>query len=181
MKVIPTAISNVLVFKPKVFEDNRGYFFEAFNENVFSNIGIDKAFVQDNQSLSEKNVLRGMHFQEPPFDQGKLVRVIKGAVLDVALDIRKNSPTYGKWVSQVLSEQNKLMMWIPSGFAHGFLTLENNTIFFYKCTGFYNSRSEGIIMWNDTHLNIDWNISNPIISERDQQGQPFNNFVTPFE
>jgi len=181
MKIIPTSIVDIVVFEPKVFADNRGYFFEAFNSNEFIKAGVNRKFVQDNQSLSEKNVLRGLHFQSPPFDQGKLVRVIKGAVLDVAVDIRKSSLTYGKWVSQVLSEENKLMMWIPSGFAHGFLTLESNTIFFYKCTGFYNSNAEGIIKWNDSDVNIDWNVENPIISERDKTGQEFKNFVTPFE
>ena len=180
MNIIPTAIPDVVIIEPKVFADNRGYFFESFNKTVYEAIGITQEFVQDNQSMSGKDVLRGLHFQRPPFDQGKLVRVIKGSVLDVAVDIRKSSPTYGKWVSQVLSEENKLLMWVPAGFAHGFLTLEPETIFFYKCTGFYNSGAEGIIDWKDVDINIDWNVENPIISERDKNGESFKSFITPF-
>ena len=180
MNIIPSAIPDVVIIEPKVFADNRGYFFESFNKTMYEAMGITQEFVQDNQSMSGKDVLRGLHFQRPPFDQGKLVRVIKGAVLDVAVDIRKSSPTYGKWVSQVLSEENKLLMWVPGGFAHGFLTLEANTIFFYKCTGFYNSSAEGIIDWKDADINIDWNVENPIISERDKNGEAFKNFITPF-
>ena len=180
MNIIPTAIPDVVIIEPKVFADNRGYFFESFNKTVYEAAGITQEFVQDNQSMSGKDVLRGLHFQRPPFDQGKLVRVIKGAVLDVAVDIRKSSPTYGKWVSQVLSEENKLLMWVPAGFAHGFLTLEPDTIFFYKCTGFYNSSAEGIIDWKDADINIDWNVENPIISERDKNGESFKSFITPF-
>lgn len=180
MNIIPTAIPDVIVIEPKVFADNRGYFFESFNKTMYEAMGITQEFVQDNQSMSGKDVLRGLHFQRPPFDQGKLVRVIKGAVLDVAVDIRKSSLTYGKWVSQVLSEENKLLMWVPAGFAHGFLTLEPETIFFYKCTGFYNSSAEGIIDWKDADINIDWNVENPIISERDKNGEAFKSFITPF-
>jgi dTDP-4-dehydrorhamnose 3,5-epimerase len=181
MKKITTHIPDITLLKPDVFEDNRGYFFESFNLNKIISLGINDSFVQDNQSLSEKDVLRGLHFQSPPFEQGKLVRVIKGAVLDVAVDIRKKSSYYGKWVSQVLSEQNKIMMWIPPGFAHGFLTLEPNTIFFYKCTSYYNKASEGIIKWDDTDIGIDWKIIKPIISERDKNGLSFKEFDSPFE
>jgi dTDP-4-dehydrorhamnose 3,5-epimerase len=180
MKKILTAIPDVFVIEPDVFKDNRGCFFESFNEEKYRELGLTNHFVQDNQSLSQKNVLRGMHFQSPPYAQGKLVRVIKGAVLDVAVDIRKKSPYYGKWVSQVLSEQNKLMMWIPQGFAHGFLTLESDTVFFYKCTGIYNKESEGLIKWDDADLGIQWNIMDPIISERDKNGVSFKEFDSPF-
>ena len=177
---IPTAIPDVFVIKPTVFEDSRGYFFETFNQKQCREVGILYDFVQDNESLSAKNVLRGLHFQNPPSEQGKLVRVIKGGVMDVAVDIRKNSPYYGKWVSQELTEQNKLMMWIPPGFAHGFITLEDQTIFSYKCTGFYNHDSEQVILWNDPDIGITWNVKNPVLSERDKSGMPFNNFQSPF-
>lgn len=180
MKKIPTFIPDVFILKPDVFEDDRGYFFESFNQKKLNELGILHNFVQDNESLSGKNVLRGLHFQKPPYEQGKLVRVIKGAVLDVAVDIRKNSPSYGKWISQELTEFNKLIMWIPPGFAHGFLTLENETVFFYKCTGFYNHDSEEIIAWNDPDIGINWDIKKPILSERDKNGTPFKNFSTPF-
>jgi dTDP-4-dehydrorhamnose 3,5-epimerase len=181
MQLINTSIPDVILINPLVFEDSRGYFFESYSSQKFRESGIDVNFVQDNQSLSEKNVLRGLHFQSPPFAQGKLVRVIKGAVLDVAVDIRKKSAFYGKFVSQVLSEQNRLMMWIPEGFAHGFLTLETETIFFYKCTNWYNKGSEGINKWDDPSLGIDWNVKNQVISERDQSGIAFKDFDSPFE
>ena len=143
-------------------------------------MGLNSNFVQDNESKSQKNVLRGLHFQKPPFAQAKLVRVIKGAVLDVAVDIRKDSPTYGEWESVELTEENKLMYWIPAGFAHGFLTLKDDTIFSYKCTNVYNKESEGSIKWDDSILNINWNIQNPIISEKDKKSPSFNGFITPF-
>jgi len=168
MEVIKTEISGLLIIKPKIFEDSRGYFYESYNKEVFREAGIDLEFVQDNQSLSSKGVLRGLHFQNPPYGQGKLIRVLSGSVLDVAVDIRKDSPTYGKWVSAELSAANKLMFWIPPGFAHGFVTLEDNTTFFYKCTEFYNSESEGGILWNDPELNIDWEITDPLLSEKDK-------------
>lgn len=180
MEIVKTEIKDLLIIKPKVFEDERGHFFESYNQNIFSNLGINVNFVQDNQSLSGKNVLRGLHFQNPPFAQAKLVRVIKGSVLDVAVDIRKNSPTYGKHVSIELSEKNKTMFYIPEGFAHGFLTLENNTIFTYKCTNFYNKESEGCILWNDSELNINWNVNNPIISDKDKVGTLFKDFKSNF-
>ncbi|MBN8703060.1 MAG: dTDP-4-dehydrorhamnose 3,5-epimerase [Bacteroidetes bacterium] len=180
MQLIDTPISGLFVVQPRVIEDARGYFFESFSASVFKNIGIEANFVQDNQSLSNKGVLRGLHFQNPPHAQGKLVRVIKGAVLDLAVDIRKDSATYGKHYAIELNEQNKTMLWIPEGFAHGFLTLTDNTIFFYKCTNFYNKASEDCIKWDDSTLNINWGLSNPIISEKDQQGKPFNTFQTLF-
>ena len=180
MKIIKTEIEGLLIIEPRVFEDKRGYFFESWSKDAFENAGLDINFVQDNQSLSSKGVVRGLHFQNPPFAQGKLVRVLKGSVLDVAVDIRKNSPTYGKYLSAHLSEENKTMFWIPPGFAHGFSTLEDNTIFSYKCSGVYNKESEGSLMWNDTDLNIDWQIKNPIISKKDQNSELFTNFKTKF-
>ena len=180
MKIIKTEIEGLLLIEPKVFEDERGYFFESWSKDAFENAGLDINFVQDNHSLSSKGVVRGLHFQNPPFAQGKLVRVLKGSVLDIAVDIRENSPTYGKYFSIHLSEENKTMLWIPPGFAHGFSTLEDNTIFSYKCSGVYNKESEGSLMWNDTDLNIDWKIKNPIISEKDQNSELFSNFKTQF-
>src|ERR1044072_3561054 len=148
MEVIETKLKGVVVIKPKVFEDPRGYFFESYNAAAFKNAGIDAVFVQDNQSLSQKGVLRGLHFQNNPWAQGKLVRVIKGAVYDVAVDIRKSSPTYGQWFGLELNETDKSMMYISPGFAHGFETLEDNTIFSYKCTNVYNKASEDCLLWN---------------------------------
>jgi dTDP-4-dehydrorhamnose 3,5-epimerase len=181
MEIIETSIKGLLIIKPKVFADDRGYFFESYNETVFRDKGINVSFLQDNQSLSNSGVLRGLHFQAPPFDQGKLVRVITGAVLDIAVDIRKNSPTYGEYIAIELTEENKTMFYIPSGFAHGFVTLRDNTIFSYKCTNVYDKSSEGTILWNDSDLNINWNIENPILSEKDKLGTPFKHFTTPFE
>lgn len=175
-----TFIEGLLVIKPKVFEDDRGYFFESFNEKLLEQAGLKAKFVQDNQSLSQKNVLRGLHFQAPPFAQGKLVRVIKGAALDVVVDIRKKSPTYSKSYAIELNEQNKTMLWVPEGFAHGFCTLQNDTIFYYKCTNYYDKASEGSIIWNDSDLNINWNISDPVLSEKDRSGVAFKNFSSPF-
>lgn len=180
MEIIETKIKDLLIIHPKVFADARGYFFESYNENVFKQNGINVNFVQDNQSLSNSGVLRGLHFQAPPFDQGKLVRVINGAVLDIAVDIRKNSSTYGEHVAIELNEENKTMFYIPPGFAHGFLTLKDNTIFSYKCTNLYHKASEGTVLWNDTDLNIKWNIKDPLLSEKDLVGTPFKDFVSPF-
>ena len=180
MEIIKTKINGLLIIKPRVFEDERGYFFESWSKEAFKNNGIEIDFVQDNQSFSSKGVLRGLHFQNPPFSQGKLVRVIQGSVLDVAVDIRKDSPTYGEHVSVLLSGENKTMFWIPPGFAHGFSTLEDNTIFSYKCSGIYNKESEGSLMWNDSDLKIDWQIENAIISEKDQNSDHFKNFKTQF-
>ena len=180
MQIEKTEIEGLLIIRPKVFEDDRGHFFESFNKNIFLKNGLALEFVQDNQSLSNKNVLRGLHFQSPPYAQGKLIRVIKGSVLDVAVDIRKSSPTYGKYLVINLSEQNKIMFYIPEGFAHGFLTLEDNTIFSYKCTNFFNKESEGSLFWNDLDLNINWGITNPILSDKDKVAPLFNSFNSPF-
>ena len=180
MEIISTGLEGLSIVQPKIFEDNRGYFFESYNEAEFKKNGIYEQFIQDNQSLSQKGVLRGLHFQTPPHAQGKLVRVIKGAVLDVAVDIRKESPTYGKHFDIILNEKNKTMLWIPVGFAHGFLTLEDNTIFSYKCTNFYNKLSEDSILWDDKDININWNIESPSLSDKDKNGKSFRNFISPF-
>lgn len=180
MEVIETKLKGVLVLQPKVFEDARGYFFESYNENLFKQAGLDLKFVQDNQSLSQKGVLRGLHFQNNPHAQGKLVRVITGAVFDVAVDIRKSSPTYGQWFGMELNEKNKTMMYIPEGFAHGFATLQDNTIFSYKCTHFYNKASEDCLLWNDPDIGINWNLENPLLSEKDLQGKRIKEFVSLF-
>ena len=180
MNILKTELSGLLVIDPKVFGDDRGYFFESFNAEVFASAGLTADFVQDNESRSVKGVLRGLHFQEPPFEQGKLVRVARGAVMDVSVDIRKDSPTYGKWAAFELSEQNKRMLWIPPGFAHGFVTLEDDTVFIYKCTNVYNRESESSILWNDEELGIDWGIENPVISEKDSEAPLFRELNSPF-
>jgi dTDP-4-dehydrorhamnose 3,5-epimerase len=180
MKIIETSISDLKILEPSVFSDDRGYFFESYSYQKLKDLGIDKIFVQDNESKSQKGVLRGLHFQNQPFAQAKLVRVVKGAVLDVAVDIRKNSPTYGQHVCVELSEQNKRMFYIPEGFAHGFLTLENDTIFSYKCSQSYNKESEGSLLWNDEILSIDWGFEKPILSEKDKIASKFSEFQTKF-
>ncbi len=180
MKITESPLKDLLIIEPAIFEDKRGYFFESYNIEKFNSISVSHQFVQDNQSLSQKGVLRGLHFQNPPFAQGKLVRVIKGAVLDVTVDIRKDSETYGRHFVFELNEKNKSMLFIPPGFAHGFLTLEDNTIFFYKCTNYYNKASEDTLLWSDSTLNIDWKIQNPIISEKDMEGKPFHGFLSLF-
>jgi dTDP-4-dehydrorhamnose 3,5-epimerase len=180
MEVIQTGIKDLILLQPKVFKDPRGYFFESYNREKFQALGMDIEFTQDNQSLSSKGILRGLHFQKPPHAQGKLVRVIKGAVLDVAVDIRKDSPTYGQHFLAELTESNFTMMYVPVGFAHGFLTLSDDTIFSYKCTDTYHPESEGGLPWNDTDLNIQWGIDDPIMSEKDKIFKPFKDFVSPF-
>lgn len=180
MQIIESQIPGLLEIVPKVFGDPRGYFYESYNKEVFQNIGIHHEFVQDNQSLSNKGVLRGLHFQNPPYAQGKLVRVIQGAVLDVVVDIRKGSPTYGKHHKVLLSGENKLMFWIPPGFAHGFATLEDQTIFSYKCTQLYHKESEGSVLWNDPALGIEWGLEDPQLSEKDLQARPLAELETQF-
>lgn len=180
MEILETKIKDLLIIKPRVFEDARGYFFESYNKDVFTKHQIHVDFIQDNQSLSHRGVLRGLHFQSPPFAQGKLVRVITGAVLDVAVDIRKNSPTYGEHVTIELTEENKTMFYIPPGFAHGFATLRDNTIFSYKCTQTYHKESEGTVLWNDSDLKIDWQLENPLLSDKDMNGIIFKSFESPF-
>lgn len=173
MNIEPTAIPDVLVLEPKIFVDSRGSFFESFNAHWFEESGIRANFVQDNHSRSAKNVLRGLHYQiaQP---QGKLVRAVRGEVFDVAVDIRRSSPTFGKWVSAILSEQNKKMLWIPPGFAHGFLALSEGVDFLYKTTEFYSPADERTILWNDSDLGIQWPVTDqPVLSAKDLQGKRF--------
>ena len=180
MEIVKTPLEGLLVIKPKIFTDDRGHFFESWSKAAFEKEGLDLNFMQDNQSLSAKGVLRGMHFQNPPFAQGKLVSVIVGAVLDVVVDIRKNSTTYGQHFSIILSGENKISFWIPPGFSHGFITLKDNTVFTYKCTEVYDKESEGSILWNDKDLNIDWGMENPIVSGKDAESPTFAKLSTQF-
>ena len=174
-------IEGILIFENDIFFDDRGYFMEFYNEKKFKkNILENLSFKQDNISCSKKNVLRGMHFQLPPFEQGKLVQVIKGKALDVVVDLRKGSKTFGEHLRIELSGNNKKKLWIPPGFAHGFLSLENDTILSYKCTNYYSKDHEMDLLWNDENLNIDWGIENPIISEKDKVATKFENFNSPF-
>lgn len=169
MEIEKFDIEGLLLIKPKIFKDDRGYFFESFNRNSFKNAtGLDLDFVQDNESASDINVVRGLHIQLPPFQQGKLVRVTKGSVYDVAVDVRKDSTTYGKYIGVKLSAENKHQFYIPPGFAHGFSVLEPETIFAYKCTGYYNRDSERAIRWDDPEIGIEWGVKDPIISEKDK-------------
>lgn len=170
MELIKTDIEGVLIIKPRIFQDNRGYFFESFNRKEFENLtGMDVEFVQDNESKSSYGVIRGLHYQKMPYTQSKLVRCVRGRVLDVALDIRKGSPTYGKHVAVELSEENHLQFFIPKGFAHGFSVLSPEAVFQYKCDNYYNHLSEGGISIADDSLGIDWKIpvSDAILSDKD--------------
>lgn len=171
MNIVETAIPGVLIIEPRVFGDARGFFMETWNAGAFAAAGLDLTFVQDNHSRSQKGVLRGLHFQNPG-PQGKLVRVTNGAVFDVAVDLRASSPTFGKWVGVELSAENKRMFWIPEGFAHGFLTLEDDTDFLYKCTAPYAPQSEFTLAWNDPAVGIEWPVAglDPIISDKDARG-----------
>lgn len=182
MQIERFEIEGLILIKPRVFEDSRGYFFESFNKEQFlEHTGLDLEFVQDNESMSDAGVLRGLHLQAPPHAQGKLVRVARGKVLDVAVDIRKNSSTYGKYHSVILSGANKHQFYIPPGFAHGFSVMENNTLFCYKCTGYYNKESELAIKWNDEDIQIDWGVKNPILSEKDRENNVgLHQFKSPF-
>lgn len=171
MEIIKTNIEGVVIIEPRIFKDDRGYFFESFSQREFEEKVCKTTFVQDNESKSSYGVLRGLHFQKPPFAQSKLVRVIKGAVLDVAVDIRKGSPTFGQYVSVELTGENHRQFFIPRGFAHGFSVLSEEVIFQYKCDNFYSSQSEGAIAWNDPDLNIDWRIpaEKVVLSEKDSK------------
>ena len=171
MEVVETNIEGVIIIEPRIFKDDRGYFFESFSQREFEEKVCKTTFVQDNESKSGYGVLRGLHFQKPPFAQSKLVRVIKGAVLDVAVDIRKGSPTFGQYVSVELTGDNHRQFFIPRGFAHGFSVLSEEVIFQYKCDNFYSPQSEGAIAWNDPDLNIDWRIpvEEVILSEKDSK------------
>ena len=175
-------IEGLLLISPKVFKDDRGHFFESFNQSAFEKaVGASVSFCQDNESFSHKNVLRGLHFQKPSFAQGKLVRVTNGAVIDVAVDLRSNSATYGQYQKVMLSADNKKQFWMPAGFAHGFITLTDNTVFNYRCTNYYDKASEGGLNWNDPVLNIDWeNDDTPILSEKDSVDIDFTQLKSPF-
>ena len=182
MKVTTTAIEGLLIIEPRVFPDDRGYFYESYNKNKFAEAGITHEFVQDNQSFSQKGALRGLHGQANPFAQGKLVRVLQGSVLDVAVDIRKNSPTYGQHLTVELSGTNHLQLWIPPGFLHGFVTLEDDTIFTYKVTNFYDKASEIGVIWNDPTLGICWGVDvrEVLLSPKDEVLPSFADFKSPF-
>ncbi|WP_367915734.1 dTDP-4-dehydrorhamnose 3,5-epimerase [Leadbetterella sp. DM7] len=173
MQFTPTTLAGVIEITPRVFEDERGYFFESYTVNLFRENGIAEDFLQDNQSFSVKGVIRGLHFQREPYAQGKLVRVIRGAVLDVVVDIRPGSPTFGRHESFLLTEKNRKMVYLPPGFAHGFSTLED-AVFSYKCTNVYHKASEGGIIYNDPELAIDWQVNHPVVSEKDLELPAFS-------
>ena len=184
MDIIKTDIDGVLIIEPKIFGDNRGYFFESFSQRDFDNaVGYHVNFVQDNESMSSYGVMRGLHFQRPPFTQSKLVRVVKGKVLDVAVDIRKGSPTYGKHVAVELTESNHRQLFIPKGFAHGFVVLSYQAIFQYKCDEFYHPEADGGISILDDSLGIDWRINmiDAVLSDKDKKHPLLNDFDTLFE
>ena len=180
MKLIETGLKDLVLIESNVFHDERGYFFEGFNKDSCSELGLKIEVAQTNISQSQKGVVRGLHFQNPPYAQGKLIRVMQGAVLDVAIDIRKSSDTFGKHYSVELNDENKLALWIPPGFAHGFKTLKDKTLFYYNCTEVYNKQAEGSIKWNDPELGINWEIENPIVSEKDQNAPMFKDFESQF-
>lgn len=184
MNITPTPIADLFVIEPKVWKDNRGYFYESYSAKNFEAAGIHATFVQDNQSFSQKGTLRGLHAQKAPFAQGKLVRVIQGSVLDVAVDARRNSPTYGQHFSIELSGDNHKQLWVPPGFLHGFLTLEDDTIFTYKVTNYYDKESEIGVIWNDPSLNVNWSAtldpSELLLSEKDLILPAFEDFNSPF-
>ncbi|OOG70686.1 dTDP-4-dehydrorhamnose 3,5-epimerase [Algoriphagus sp. A40] len=172
-----TPISGLLEIFPKIFPDSRGYFFESFRQDWLEKEGIEVDWIQDNQSFSQRGTVRGLHFQKSPFAQAKLVRVITGKVLDVAVDLRKGSPTYGKHFSTVLDGERNNLLYVPTGFAHGFSVLED-AVFVYKCSNYYNKPAEGGILWNDPKLGIDWLVEEPIISDKDKQWVTLDEFTT---
>lgn len=179
MIIETTFIQDLLLLTPRVYADDRGYFMESYNQRKISKM-IKDDFVQDNESMSKKDVLRGLHLQLPPFAQAKLIRVIKGSILDVAVDLRRGSETYGMHFKHVLSGDNKKQLYVPKGFAHGFLTLDDDTLINYKCSAYYNAESEMSILWNDPDLNIDWGINDPILAEKDRLAKKFITFENPF-
>jgi len=180
MEIIKTDLEGLLVIQPRVFSDSRGYFFESYRKEALSGYGINHEFVQDNISKSKKNTIRGLHYQVGEFTQGKLCQVISGRILDVALDIRFNSPTFGKHFSQELSEDNHSMIWIPQGFAHGFSVLSDEAVFMYKCTTYYIKENERAILYNDPDLSIDWKIEEPVVSEKDLNAKLFKEIERDF-
>jgi len=180
MKVIDANISGIKIIEPRIFKDDRGFFFESFNKVRYKDAGIDADFVQDNISGSAKGTLRGFHYQVGKFAQGKLCQVIHGKALDVAVDIRFGSPTFGKYFSIEISDENKKQIWIPPGFAHGFAALSEFVIFSYKCTAVYDKESERAIIYNDSEIGIDWGIENPILSEKDLEGKKLSEIEKDF-
>jgi len=180
LKVIKTEIAGLLILEPDVFNDDRGFFFESYSKQRYKDFGILEEFVQDNFSKSKKGTVRGLHYQVGEKAQGKLCQVLEGEVLDVAVDIRFNSPTFGKYFSQVLNSQNKLQLWIPAGFAHGFSVLSDEAIFSYKCTNYYSKAHERSILFNDTDLKIDWKIEHPTVSEKDLNAAKFKDIERDF-
>ena len=181
MEIQATDIDGLLLVRPRLFEDQRGEFSETWNQRAFDEaVGHPVRFVQANESRSNKGVLRGLHFQSPPYAQGKLVRVVQGSVLDVAVDLRKDSKTYGAHHCALLSEDNRWQFWIPPGFAHGFLTLQEDTKFHYLCTDFYRADAEGCLKWDDPDLAIEWGVKSVNVSEKDKAAPPFFTFVSPF-
>ena len=183
IKKIETGIKDLLIIEPRIFEDSRGFFMESYNYNTFKELGIENVFVQDNHSKSLKGVLRGLHFQKEEYSQAKLISILKGSVLDIVVDLRKDSETFGRYFAIEINEKSKRMLFIPKNFAHGFLTLEDDTEVFYKCDNFYNPKSEAGIMWNDTDLNIEWNFkkygineNELIISEKDKKNMSFKEY-----
>lgn len=182
MTFLETTIPGIIVIEPKVWKDDRGYFYESYNKKLFEQAGISHEFIQDNQSFSHRGTVRGLHAQAEPFAQGKLVRVIQGSVLDIAVDIRNGSPTFGQSVSVELSGENFRMLWIPPGLLHGFATLEDNTIFSYKVTNLYDKASEIGVRWDDPSLKIEWGLESKeiILSEKDKTLPLFSDFVSPF-
>ena len=183
MEIIKTDIDGVVIIEPRVFGDERGYFFESFSQREFEKLGINTVFVQDNESKSCYGVVRGLHFQAPPYAQAKLVRCVKGRIRDIAVDIRKGSPTYGKHVAVELTEDNHRLFFIPHGFAHGFSVLSETAVFQYKCDNYYTPQSEGALLWNDKNLNINWLIPDKhvVLSEKDKHHPLFKDFESPFD
>ena len=181
MNVIKTDFKDLLILEPTVIRDDRGYFLESFNEAKFRiETGLNITFVQDNESVSSKNVLRGLHFQLPPYSQAKLIRVAQGSVLDVVVDLRRSQPTYLQHFKIVLSAENQKQLFVPEGFAHGFLVLEDNTIFSYKCSNYYNRPNDRSILWNEEEFGIDWKIDEPSLSDKDKFAMKFVDFENPF-
>lgn len=173
-------IPEVVLIEPKVFKDGRGFFFETFKSSEFNNFGMDCNFVQTNHSRSNRGVLRGLHFQKKPKAQAKLIRVVSGEIFDVAVDLRKNSPSYGRWISAILSERNKNILFVPKGFAHGFCVLSDEVDLLYSCSEEYAPETESGIIWNDSDLNIDWPLSDVIVSDKDKQLKPFRELDSGF-
>ena len=180
MDIFETSIKEILIITPKVFKDERGYFLESFRKKVFNDSGLELDFVQDNISCSKKNTIRGLHYQAGEFAQGKLCQVIYGRVMDVAVDIRFGSPTFGKYITSELSDENHELIWIPAGFAHGFSVLSDEAIFHYKCTNYYSKEHERSILFSDKDLKIDWNVIEPLVSPKDLEATPFRNIEKDF-